>query len=212
MNAVALTEIVRKFCEGLIKLVYLNILWFFFSLLGAGIFGIVPASVTLCKLQKRWLEEKYTRSITKEFWNYYKKHFFRSNGLAIIMLIIGGIIYFDLTFFMKMEGLVPQMVSIMIFILSVWFMMTLIYIFPIYVSYQLKLLEYIKYAFIIGMLNPLKTVGIAVSLFGIVYLSLFYPQILFSVGISLTFFMIMIISLQAIDHVTVLQEKQAKST
>lgn len=210
MNSVTLTEIVRRFCEGFLKLVYLNVLWFLFSVVGLGLFGIIPATVALCMVQRKWLKEKHVKSIFAEYWKYYKKHFVKSNILAVILVLLGGIIYFDLKFFMEQEGILSQVISIIIFILSVWFMITILYILPIYVTYQLRLLGYIKYAFIIAMLNPFKTLGMAISTWGMVYLSLYFPQILFSIGISLTFFIIMIISLQAMDHVSLLQQKFAK--
>lgn len=212
MNAVNLTETVRRFCEGFLKLVYLNVLWFLFSVLGLVVFGIIPATVALCMVQKNWLKEKHIQSIFSEYWRHYKKHFVKSNILAIILVLLGGIIYFDLKFFMDQEGIFSQVISIFIFILSVWFMITILYILPIYVTYQLRLFAYIKYAFIIAMLNPFKTLGMAVSTWGMMYLSLYFPQVLFSIGISLTFFMIMIISLQAIDHVSLLQQKFAKAS
>ncbi len=211
MNAGALTEVVRRFCEGLLKLVYLNLLWFLFSLIGLGIFGVVPATVALCKVQKSWLEETHITSVFYEYWRQFKRHFIQSNLLAIVLMLIGSIIYFDLKFFMEQDGIVSQIISVIIFILSVWFMITVLYIFPIYVSYRLKLIAYIKYAFIIAMLNPFKTIGMAISTWGMVYLSFYFPQILLSMGISLSFFMIMIISLQAIDQVGILKQKFAKS-
>ncbi|WP_163582503.1 YesL family protein [Gracilibacillus saliphilus] len=211
MNAVALTEVVRKFCEGLIKLVYLNLLWLLFSLVGLGIFGVVPATVALCKIQKCWLEEVHISSVFYQYWRSFKQHFIQSNLLAIVLTLIGSLIYFDLKFFIEQGGVLFQIISVFIFILSVWFMITVLYIVPIYVSYRLKLFGYIKYAFIIAMLNPLKTIGMAFSTWGMVYISLYFPQVLFSIGISLSFYMIMIISLQAIDRVKTYQQKLAKT-
>ncbi|UOQ86868.1 YesL family protein [Gracilibacillus salinarum] len=210
MNAVRLTELARNFCIALLKLVYLNLLWFFFMILGLGILGIAPATVALCNVEKSWLEKQHLPSIFREYWNQFRFHFVKSNGLAILLFVIGFVLYFDLKFFIDRGGMFNQTISILLFILSVWFMITVMYILPIYTKYQLKLVDYIKYAFILGMLNPLKTFGMAISAGGMIYLSLYIPQILYSLGISLTCFIVMIITLQAIEDLSALQHKYAK--
>lgn len=130
--------------------------------------------------------------------------------LAVTLFVIGFIIYFDLRFFVQKGGMINQIISLGIYIISVWYLIVLMYILPTYTTYQLKLHKYIQYAFIIGMLNPLKTLGLAIAAGGMMYLSLYFPQILFSVGVSLTFFIIMIVGGQAIHRVTVLKGSFSK--
>ncbi|WP_163536061.1 DUF624 domain-containing protein [Gracilibacillus sp. YIM 98692] len=205
MNAVSLTEMTRVFCIYIVKLVYLNILWFLFTLLGLVVLGIAPATVALCRVQKMWLEERHVPSIFSLFWQEYKKHFKKSNLLALTMLILGYLIYFDLKFFVQKDGLFNQIISLFIFILSIWYIIILIYIFPTYVHYQLKWWKYIQYAFVIGMVNPLKTIGMGIALWGMIYLSLYFPQILMSIGVSLTFFIIMIVGCRSVEQISILK-------
>ncbi|GIN71613.1 hypothetical protein J14TS2_20880 [Bacillus sp. J14TS2] len=106
--------------------------------------------------------------------------------------------------------MINQIISIGIYIISVWYLIVLMYILPTYTTYRLKLHKYIQYAFIIGMLNPLKTLGLAIAAGGMMYLSLYFPQILFSVGVSLTLFIIMIVGGQAIHQVTMLKGSFSK--
>ncbi len=159
-----ITETVYVFCIYVLKLVYLNLLWFLFTLLGLGIFGIFPATVALCKIQQQWLTQKNESSpIFILYWQEYKQNFLRVNMLAITLIVIGFIIYFDLRFFVQKGGMLNQIISLGIYILSVWYLIVLMYILPTYTTYHLKLHKYIQYAFIIGMLNPLKTLGLAVA-------------------------------------------------
>ncbi|MCJ7843245.1 DUF624 domain-containing protein [Lederbergia sp. NSJ-179] len=203
-----LTETVYVFCISLLKLVYLNLLWFLFTLFGLGIFGIFPATAALCRIQQQWLIEKNNSSpIFLFYWREYKRNFLRVNMLAVTLFLIGFILYFDLKFFVHKGGMINQIISLGIYILSIWYMIVLLYILPTYTAYRLKLYKYIQYAFIIGMLNPLKTLGLAIAAGGMMYLSLYFPQILFSLGVSVTFFIIMNVGGQAIHQVTVLKGK-----
>ncbi|QGH32818.1 DUF624 domain-containing protein [Gracilibacillus salitolerans] len=206
MSMEKLTDIVRIFCIHLLKLVYLNMLWFLFTIFGIILFGIIPATLAVCKVQHHLLTEKHVPSIGRLFWETYRSHFFKVNQLAIVLGSIGFIIYFDIQFFMDQEGLWSYVVSVCFYIISVWFMITLLYIFPTYLHYQLSLFGYIKYSFIVGMLNPIKTIGFSIAIVGVVYLSLAFPQLLFSIGISLTLFIVMIIGNHAIDNIHVLKE------
>ncbi|MGP4042478.1 YesL family protein [Gracilibacillus sp. D59] len=207
MNSVKLTEIMRTFCITALKLTYLNTLWFLFMLLGFVLFGLGPATAALCKIQHSWLKEKDVSSIFSSFWKEYKLSFLKVNMLTIILIVLGAIIYFDLQFFMEKEGLWYRTISILIFIFSIWYMMVVLYVFPIYTHYQVKLFTTIRYAFIVAMLNPFKTIGMAVAAGGMLYLSLYFPQIMFSIGISLTFFIIMIMATHGIDQIKVLKER-----
>ncbi|GAE91872.1 yESV protein [Gracilibacillus boraciitolerans JCM 21714] len=207
MNSVKLTEIMRTFCIIALKLTYLNILWFLFTMLGFVLFGLGPATAALCKIQDRWLKNENVYSIFLDFWKEYKSNFLKVNILTIILIGIGAIIYFDLQFFMEKEGLLYRSISILIFIFSIWYIMVVLYVFPVYTHYQAKLFTTIRYAFIVAMLNPFKTIGMAVAAGGMLYLSLNFSQIMFSIGISLTFFIIMIMATHAFDQISVLKAR-----
>ncbi|SES09818.1 Uncharacterized membrane protein YesL [Gracilibacillus ureilyticus] len=207
MSAVKLTELARTFCLSILKLFYLNMLWLLFTMLGLVIFGLAPATAALCQVQHHWLKEKHVSSTFRLFWKEYKQHFMKTNGLMIILISIGYIIYFDLQFFMDKEGLWNRLISIGIFILSIWYMIIILYIFPVYTYYEVKLFKYIQYAFIVGLLNPFRTIGVAFTVGGMVYLSLYFPQIMFSLGVSLTFFILMIMANQAMNQVAVKKER-----
>ncbi|PWU70151.1 YesL family protein [Gracilibacillus dipsosauri] len=196
-----LTDIIRVFCIYLLQLVYLNLLWFLFTIFGLIVFGIVPATLAVCKVQQHLLTEKHVPSIWRLFWRSYRSHFVKVNQLAIVLGLIGFVIYFDMQFFMNQDSLFGYIISVGMYIMSVWFMITLLYIIPTYLRYQLSLFGYMKYAFIVGMLNPIKTIGFAIALIGVIYVSLAFPQLLFSIGVSLTFFIVMIIGNHAIDHI-----------
>lgn len=188
---------------------YLNLLWLLFVLIGCLFLGVAPATVALCAIHKKWLEETFIQSLFIEFWQQFKKHFLKANLLFYLLILMGSIIYFDLYFFIHQESLVFSVLSVIIFVLSIWFMITFVYVFPVYVSFELKWLTTIKYALIIAFLNPVRTILLIFLVWGMTFLSLYYPQILLTVGVSLTIFMVMIVSLQAFHQIEKQREKHS---
>lgn len=209
MNSFVFTDWVRKSCEFFLKHVYLNLLWLLFVLIGCLFLGVAPATVALCAIHKKWLEETFIQSLFIEFWQQFKKHFLKANLLFYLLILMGSIIYFDLYFFIHQESLVFSVLSVIIFVLSIWFMITFVYVFPVYVSFELKWLTTIKYALIIAFLNPVRTILLIFLVWGMTFLSLYYPQILLTVGVSLTIFMVMIVSLQAFHQIEKQREKHS---
>lgn len=204
-----LTEMVRTFCIYFLHFIYLQILWLVFTLLGLGIFGAAPATVAVYRIQQRLLEEKQVVSIRGVFWQAYKQHFRQSNLLAWVLVVIGAVIYFDLQFFMASDSNWSFYVSVFFYILSVWYMITVLYILPVYVHYSLSVVGCFKQALIIGMLHPFKTIVMAISLAGTIYIMLVFPQLLLTVGISLVSFIVMIFGKTAIEHVSELQQRMS---
>src|SRR5699024_7678983 len=72
-----------------VKLAYLNILWFLFCIAGGVILGWAPATVGVFTILKKWDEEGHI-PIFSTFFYTYKKAFIKSNisGLAIELLAI----------------------------------------------------------------------------------------------------------------------------
>ncbi|MEZ8646721.1 DUF624 domain-containing protein [Vibrio sp. 10N.286.51.F4] len=72
-------------CQWISRLAWLNLIWVMLVICGAGLFGIVPASVVVCTLLRRLLNGNNVR--TSEVWEEYKSVFFRANQLLIIVCL-----------------------------------------------------------------------------------------------------------------------------
>lgn len=196
MQVNGFVEYTSRTCEWVMRMAYLNILWLLFSVLGLGIFGVIPATIAVFAIQRKWLQEEEDIPIFFTFWHQYKTNFVSSNKLGIILILIGWIIYFDLKFFVSKPELVFQLISFAIFTLSIWYMIVLLYIFPVFVHYELKLLDNIKIAFYLGILNPSRTIGVAACGGGIAFLVLYFPKLLPFFGVSLPCFVLMLFASQ----------------
>ncbi|MDY7223292.1 YesL family protein [Halalkalibacterium halodurans] len=142
-------------CDWIMKLAYLNILWLFFSLVGLILFGFFPATVAMFSVIRDLLLKKEI-SIFQTFWQTYKHEFGKSNLLGIILCMIGFIFYVDLIF-LKQTSSLMQLLYMPLLVFSLIYGLTLLYIFPVYVHYELKVWQVIKNAFFVMVLFPLYT-------------------------------------------------------
>jgi uncharacterized membrane protein YesL len=51
------TNGVYRFCEWVTRLAYLNLLWIMFSLAGLVVFGVMPSTIAMYTVTRRWLTE-----------------------------------------------------------------------------------------------------------------------------------------------------------
>src|SRR5690625_7993537 len=83
--------------EWAFKLFYLNLLWLMFSLLGLGLLGVFPATVSVYTLLRNVMVKcNKNKKLFKTFWMTYKKEFVKSNVLGYTFIVFGSILYIDL--------------------------------------------------------------------------------------------------------------------
>ncbi|WP_159439952.1 YesL family protein [Bacillus sinesaloumensis] len=161
MELSGLTSRILTICNVIVKLVYLNILWLVFTVLGLGIFGVMPATISLYTVTRKWARDEWDVPVFPLFWRTYRKEFFRSLPLAGVLFLIGAFIFIDLVI-LPAEG-VLNIFRVVLFVLGFLYLLILFYIFPIYVHYQMKTMQYIKYAFSLGISYPQYTLLMIVS-------------------------------------------------
>lgn len=150
----------------MIELIYINVLWILFTVLGLGIFGLFPATVAMFTVIRKRIVGEENIKIFHTFSRTYRAEFMKTNGFAVIFYLATYFLYFDLKFLHlndgKLQFLYP--VLILIFFSS---LMTLLFFFPVYVHFKLKFFQYFKQAFLIALTSPLEVITIAVSAVGI---------------------------------------------
>ncbi|ULT56163.1 YesL family protein [Neobacillus drentensis] len=194
-------------CEWVMKLAYVNILWVLFSLGGLILLGISPASVALFTILRKWLMNETDVPIFRTFLSTYKKEFVKSNQLGWIMGLIGMFLYLDFKYLITVGGTIQYVLSIPLVIVTILFFITMLYLFPVYVHYELRLIQYIKNSFYIGIINMHITIlMIAVTiLIGILYRSI--PGIVPFFSISLFSLMVMTGAKQSFNRIEAKQKK-----
>ncbi|GAA0374383.1 YesL family protein [Bacillus horti] len=160
----------NRACEWIVRISLLNVLWVGFTLLGLVVFGIFPATVAMFTITRKWIQGDTELPIVKHFWTYYRQEFLKSNLLGLILILLGVILAIDLFFFRSLEGMMGTIIFYIMVAVAFNYLVMLFYIIPVYVHYDLKLLQYIKNALIIGMSNPLHTFAMVLAIVFIYYL------------------------------------------
>nr|ABI49948.1 putative integral membrane protein [Geobacillus stearothermophilus] len=161
-------------CEWITRLAYINLLWLFFTVLGLVILGIAPATVALFTIVRKWLLfHDHDVPVLKTFVLTYKDEFWRANRIGLLLMAAAYIFYIDLLYLahVPIEWRFPFSVALLV--IFIFYTVTLLYVFPIYVHYELRFWQYIKYAFLIGMANPLMTLVMLMSV-GVLFVLLMY--------------------------------------
>ncbi|MEM5591724.1 DUF624 domain-containing protein [Niallia circulans] len=135
------------------------------------------------------------------FWASYKQDWWKGNILGMIFMLIFLLLYMDF----RIIGILDGPTTLLLFYLWItsFFSTTFLYLLSVYTYYDLKLLEYIKYAFVIGFLRPAHTVGIFMAVFCIAFLASLHITLLLFFSISSLAFVITWLAARAfgsVDH------------
>ena len=165
-------------CEWIMKLAYVNILWFLFTAAGLVMFGFMPATVALFTIVRKWLMKEIDIPIWRTFLTVYKNEFRKSNVLGFILVVCGTLIYIDFQFLLNTEGIIQLVMSIFLLIIACFYLILLSFFFPVYVHYDLKVVDYLKYAFLLGALNFHMVLFMLAGLSATVFLMLYVPGLI----------------------------------
>lgn len=150
--------VVHYISNWIMRLAYVNVLWLIFSSAGLIIFGLFPATTAMFSVIRSWIIHDLDSPVFKTFWKSYKADFIQSNIIGYFMLMIGYLLYINFMYIQTMAGKpIITLFFVLFFTFCLTFGVILLYIFPILVHYQLKTIEAIKSAFLIGLLSPFYT-------------------------------------------------------
>lgn len=181
-------------CEWIMRLAILNVLWVVFSVLGAIILGFFPSTAAMFEITRKWLKGETDLPIFKSFWAAYKKYFVKANLLGILVAIAGIFLYIDFSFFSSFESFAFKILTALVILVSIIYCILLIYIFPVLVTYEISLLQSIKFACLLGVYRPLSTIAILLASILLYFLFSAFSPVLVFFGGSMTSMMMMWVS------------------
>lgn len=173
------------------RLAYVNVLWVVFTIAGLGFIGLMPATAGMFAVVRKWVSGEDEIKIFPTFWNSYRKEFLKSNILGYILLIISYILYIEFQILRAQDSMVYFIASYGVIALFLIMLIILLYIFPIFVHFNLSAIQNIKWAFIIGIIHPILTITFVIGI-GFAYYITFIniPALLFFFGGSATAFIL----------------------
>ncbi|MDC3423143.1 DUF624 domain-containing protein [Aquibacillus sp. 3ASR75-11] len=157
----------------MLKIAYINLLWIFFTVIGLIAFGIFPATAAMFAITRKWiiLEERDFK-IFQTFWSFYRQDFFKLNGFALIFIVIGYFLYYDVSFLQLNSGSFRFLIPV-VMLIAISYVITLLFFFPVFVHFKLKFFQYMKQSFLIALTSPVEVSGMILSaflLYAMVYL------------------------------------------
>lgn len=150
-----------SFGVKLLKIIYLNFLWLFFSAIGLFAFGLFPPTIALFTITRQFLLD-IDKPITRTFWEVYKNEWVRGNGYAVISYIIVLILAIDFYAIYMFDSLLILLIPT--FIIAFIIFGTLFFFFPVYVHFDLAFLPMIKQAFLFTITSPFTVILNALSI------------------------------------------------
>lgn len=174
------------------NLVLLNLLWLLFSFSGLLVVGIFPATAALFAVMRLMIMESDNGSMIKLFWAKFKAEFIAANVVGYVMLLIGLVLYTDLKVlhYVNQDTLYTILMSTTMVVIFIY-VLSLLYIFSVFVHYDLKIWQYPKHAFILVIARPLHTLIMAILVVSILFLYLQLPVLIVLFGISLISYVLM---------------------
>ncbi|MCT8137105.1 YesL family protein [Anaerobacillus sp. CMMVII] len=207
MNVSWMSSKFYRTCEWIWRFAYVNLLWLFATLAGLVVFGILPATVAMFAVLRKWVMKEPDISVIRTFLSTYKNEFIKINVLGLIFAGIGYVIYFNFLYLSTLSGFMHTVLLVGVGIATVIYLITLFFIFPVYVHYDYKLVQYVKVAFIIGLVNPLALITLLASLLLLLYLFYLVPGLIPFFSISMIGMAIMWPASMAFSRVEQKKEK-----
>lgn len=173
------------------RFAYLNLLWLLFTLVGLFFFGIMPSTVAMFAIIRKWNRDENEVSIFKTFWKIFRQEFVKVNRIGLILFLVGYLFSVKFQILGTQSALVYQMAQFSVVIVLALIMIIFLYLFPIYVHFELKTMQYLKWALIIAIVHPILTVFLIVCI-GVVGYVIFQvsPALIFFFGGSLVAYFI----------------------
>lgn len=190
-----MTRIAMKFyhlSEWIVRLAYVNFLWIAFTIIGLGVLGLMPATISMFVVIRKWRLGEEDTAIFSTFWNTYKKEFLKSNLYGLIFFSIGYVLSIEYQVLRNVEEISYLIASYGVLGLFLLLVVTVIYFFPVFVHFDLQKLQYFKWSFVIGIIHPLLTAVLFVGIGLLVYFTyVIIPALLFFFGGSVVAYIIM---------------------
>lgn len=199
----------NKVAYWMLSLIYLNLLWIMFTVLGLGILGLFPSTVALFGVIRLMImkEGKEPFKVFQSFWRIFKKDFWKANSFGLFFAFICYFLIFDFQFVQVSNGQFNFLLPALFFIL-ISSILTLLFFFPVYVHFELKYFQYIKQSFLIAITSPLELFGILASTLAMYFFLTFLPGAIPLFSGSLLAYAITVLSFRAFRRIEQKQKVQ----
>jgi uncharacterized membrane protein YesL len=177
--------------EWLTRMLHIQVMWILFSMIGLFIGGIFPATFVMFAIIRKWIHGDDGIPVFKTFKDLYKKNFIKTNIIGWGMAISGASIFYYIKLFSATGGIISIVLVAMALSFALLYAVTALFIIPVYVHFDVDVLEMIKHAVIIAVSHPLHVLLMVITFIGFWYLMFWLPVLLPFIGFSILAYFIM---------------------
>ncbi|WP_017470770.1 YesL family protein [Amphibacillus jilinensis] len=204
-----MSRLLFQLAEWITRLAYLNLLWLTFTFLGFVIFGFFPATISTFAIIRKWIKGQTDLPIFKTFWSIFRQEFIKANGYGLIISIVGGLSYTHLVFLSLHRDSNLLFVQFPLYLFLFFALLTLLYLFPVYVHYNLGFFTVIKQAFLLMLIHPLHNIAMLIGISLTIFVFNYIPGLTFFFAGSFIAFLLMGTCYQIFQSI---EEKQQNRT
>lgn len=166
-------EIFKKISlQDLYQLMTLNFLWIAYTVAGLGIFGILPATYALYSSLYRLMNGDEQGSVGKEFYQTFKKNFFKMNLLLLPVLLILLILATDYYFSVRIQS--KLLLFVILFLM--YYACSIFHLFsPLKISQETTIKETLKVVGKMPFLLPKEMFPVFLYYVVVLLLGMIYP-------------------------------------
>lgn len=207
MRNISLINGFYQLAEKVMRMAQFQLLWILFSLCGGLILGVMPATVGLFTVMRRWiLGNDDNKSYTSVYWTTFRKEFWNANGLGLILTIMGFLLYLNFSLIRFSHGVIYWCLLILVIMASILFVVLLFYIFPVYVHFENRFSRYFSISLLMGVSFPVHTLIMVIGFYLLWVLFKTVPGLIPFLSIGLISCLSMWISMKVF---TLMDEKKA---
>lgn len=191
------------FMGWLSTMMYLQFLWTIGVVLGFVVGGLFPSTVALFSVLRDLLNNRTNEIVKDRFWKVYKESFQKANRLGYLLIGMGALLIVYMRLSMQIQNTLAPIFLFLSYGFLILFLLAVLYIFPIFVHFDLNISQIIQHAVIIMFLSPFQTIKVMVlsMIFG--YSIVRFTILLPFISLAIFCYWIMKIVNEAIYKVTI---------
>ncbi|GGH84779.1 putative membrane protein YesL [Pullulanibacillus pueri] len=148
-------KLIMKAMEWIWRFIWLNLIWFLFSL---AIVTIIPSTFAMFTVANKWFTEDNDIEVFPAFFKAFKRYFFKSYLLGGLLLIIGLFLYLDLIILQRQTGGIFLIAQYAFFALSLIYIFITCYCIPVFIHLEATLPKTFMIAFVLALRQPVITI------------------------------------------------------
>lgn len=196
-----LDGVLMRVLSAITRFIHLQLIWILFTIIGLVIGGIFPATFAMFALTRKWIREHTDDPIFKIFKNFYKESFVKANFFGWFMTLLSFSIYFYFNWFSELTGGMSVVLNAFLLFLAIIFLIVALFLIPVYVHFDIDVLNVFKFSLTTALSYPLHTVAMIIILIVFWYLLMFLPIIFLFIGFSVLAFILMTIANAAFERI-----------